>query len=256
MSFMSSAKAIYVYSNQAAKDNVTKSETINQGVSGWTSLIWLINHKEANFPVDMAWKLPSMKQQTNDGLGFMSIMQAAKDGKLGSQAAYDELVRVNRLNKFHSKNVNYRFGQPVKIITLLAILIFVLFLLQKLIVKLKTKWKSIKTRKSSKSISFDTQLDDGSMQRSFLLLSTGMLLVSVLPLPYDYYTLLRLIVTTTAVMSAYHFYKINDSKLVVIFSFIALLFNPLIQIHLNKPLWLVIDISVAAYFYSVSKKIA
>jgi hypothetical protein len=254
-SFIFSAEAMYVYSNQAAKENVRKHEIIKQDVSGWNSVVWLISHKERVFPVDPDWKVPDIAQWEKDGLNFMSISQALDDGKLNSQEAYDELVRVNRLDEFHSKNIKYRFGQPIKIIGLIAALIFVLLLLKKLVARLKKKWKSIKTNiPQSKSIS--SKSVDGSMQKSFLKFSAIMLLVSIINLPYGYYTLLRLVVTFTAIITANYFYKISSPTKVVIFSFIALLFNPLIPVHLNKPLWLIIDIALAIYMYSISKSIA
>ena len=84
-----------------------------------------------------------------------------------------------------------------------------------------------------------------------------MLLLAVLPLPYGFYTLLRIVVTASAAFAAYYFFeKGDDSQSGIILALIALLFNPLIPIHLDKAIWMPIDIGTAIYMYLVSKKVA
>jgi len=251
-SLIFSAEAMYVYSNQAAKDNVAKHKITSQNVSGWSSLAWIVSHEEKDFPVDSNWEVPSFEQSRADGLSFTVIMEAIEDGRLNSQSAYDELVQVNKLNEFHSKNIKYRFGQSVKTIGLIIVLILSLLLLKRIVKGLNKKWKSIKLKRHRQSIPIGVYSGGGSIQKGLLLLSAGMLLISVINLPYGYYTFLRFIVTLTAVTTAYCFYKTDSNDKVVIFSLIALLFNPVVPVHLNKPLWLLIDIGIAIYMYSVS----
>ena len=94
------------------------------------------------------------------------------------------------------------------------------------------------------------------MQKSFLIVAAIMLLVAVLPLPYGFYTLLRIVVTASAAFAAYYFFKEgDDSQSGIILTLIALLFNPLIPIHLDKVIWIPIDIGTAIYMYILSKKI-
>ena len=95
-----------------------------------------------------------------------------------------------------------------------------------------------------------------NIQKPLLIISSVMLLVAVLPLPYGFYTLLRIVVTASAVFAAYYFFKEGgDSQSGIILALIALLFNPLIPIHLDKVIWIPIDIGTAIYMYILSKKI-
>ena len=72
-----------------------------------------------------------------------------------------------------------------------------------------------------------------------------MLLLAVLPLPYGYYTLLRLVATGVFAWAAVITYEQNDKLLPWFFGLLALLLNPIIKIHLPKELWAVIDIGSA-----------
>jgi hypothetical protein len=68
-------------------------------------------------------------------------------------------------------------------------------------------------------------------------------------MPYGFYTLLRLVVTITAGLVAYGWLQ-RDRGSVVPFAFggIAILFNPLIPVHLSRAAWAPIDLVVAAAF--------
>ena len=73
------------------------------------------------------------------------------------------------------------------------------------------------------------------------------LLIAILPLPYGYYTLLRLVVCGATAFIAYQAYgeRGHVSGWVVVFGILALLFNPLIPVQLNRELWAPIDIGAA-----------
>ena len=76
------------------------------------------------------------------------------------------------------------------------------------------------------------------------------LIVSLADLPYGYYTLLRITVTICAGVIIYTTYK-NIGSLtpsIVLFGGIALLFNPIVPVHLTKEIWTPIDIVVAVVF--------
>lgn len=62
---------------------------------------------------------------------------------------------------------------------------------------------------------------------------------------YGYYTLLRWVVCGASVYSGFISLERNNKPWVWVFGFIALLFNPLIPIHLDRDIWHVIDIIVA-----------
>lgn len=83
-----------------------------------------------------------------------------------------------------------------------------------------------------------------------------MLIGSLLPFPYVYYQLLRLVVATTAGYIAFLKYRKNEeiSVIVIIFAFIALLFNPITPVHLTKELWVPIDLAVACVYFGYWRK--
>ena len=68
--------------------------------------------------------------------------------------------------------------------------------------------------------------------------------------PYVYYTLLRVIVFFAALSLAYDIYN-RTSKVALwcaAFIAVAILFNPLLPIHLARGIWAVIDPAIAALF--------
>ena len=72
-----------------------------------------------------------------------------------------------------------------------------------------------------------------------------MLVLGALPLPYGYYTLLRLIACSTFVVAAYLVRRADPKWLVWVYGLCALLFNPLIKVHFQKGLWSVLDLAAA-----------
>ena len=94
------------------------------------------------------------------------------------------------------------------------------------------------------------------MDKKLLYIPTAVLFVGVLPLPIGYYTLLRLVVTAAAAYIAYDTFQ-NDkqSGWIWVFGFVAILFNPLIPIYLDKEIWMVIDFVVAILFIAYSRKL-
>lgn len=73
-------------------------------------------------------------------------------------------------------------------------------------------------------------------------------LVAIFPLPYGYYTLLRIVVTIGCIVYLVSNYEGELTRGVVTFGIILILFNPLIPIWLSKPIWIPIDIVVACVF--------
>jgi len=82
------------------------------------------------------------------------------------------------------------------------------------------------------------------------LLPAILLIVALLPLPYGYYQILRLVVTITAGYIAFFEYsKHNElNRVVVAFGIIALLFNPIITVHLTRELWAITDLIVSGLY--------
>lgn len=81
-----------------------------------------------------------------------------------------------------------------------------------------------------------------------------LLLIALLPMPYGYYTLVRICI---CLYSAFLAYKSWEEKIDIwmwIFIVIAVLFNPIIPIYLNRELWAIIDIVIAiVFFISISQ---
>jgi len=81
------------------------------------------------------------------------------------------------------------------------------------------------------------------------IVASVVLLLALLPFPYAYYTLLRIVVTICAGIIAYNLKPHEDRKnWFFIFVGIAILFNPIIPIHLSRKIWGLIDIIVAVVF--------
>ena len=85
----------------------------------------------------------------------------------------------------------------------------------------------------------------------------GVLLLVAIPswLPYGFYTFLRLIICAASIYLAFAFYKLKFNGWVLVFGSIALLFNPIIPIYLNKESWIVIDfIGIILFFIAAYSK--
>lgn len=67
-------------------------------------------------------------------------------------------------------------------------------------------------------------------------------------LPYDYYTILRLVVCGVSAYGCYIAHINKDRVWYWIFGIIAFLFNPIVPIYLEKRTWVVIDLFVAGVF--------
>lgn len=79
-------------------------------------------------------------------------------------------------------------------------------------------------------------------------ISVFMLLLAIPKLPYGYYILLRWTVTATALFSVWVASEYECKLWVFVMGGIAVLFNPIIQIHVSKEAWIVIDSIVATIF--------
>ncbi|MGB9665272.1 MAG: DUF6804 family protein [Ignavibacteria bacterium] len=62
---------------------------------------------------------------------------------------------------------------------------------------------------------------------------------------YDYYTLLRFVVSSVSSFSLYFALKLKKDGWAWIFGVITILFNPILPVHLNRNTWAVIDVAVA-----------
>ena len=75
------------------------------------------------------------------------------------------------------------------------------------------------------------------------------LILCLFPLPYGFYTLIRFAVAFVTGCWAYQFYKANKKPLAIIAGAVAVLFQPLIKIVLDRMTWNVIDIALAGALF-------
>jgi hypothetical protein len=82
-------------------------------------------------------------------------------------------------------------------------------------------------------------------------ISIAMLLLAIPPIwPYGYYTLLRWVVCGTSLFIAYTAYGLNRKFWMWLIGLVAILFNPLIPVYLDKETWVVIDVVVAVVIFT------
>ena len=84
--------------------------------------------------------------------------------------------------------------------------------------------------------------------------SIVLLVLAVLPLPYGYYTLLRLVVCFTAVFLAWFSYKQQRVRWAWIMGLLALAFNPVIPLYFGREFWIFVDVATAVVFAIFLKK--
>lgn len=87
-------------------------------------------------------------------------------------------------------------------------------------------------------------------------LISGILLLIAVPnwLPYGFYTLLRWLICISAIFTATQLKNQKGDKLQLFFWGLAILFNPVAPIYLNKSLWVLIDLASSfVFFYTYSK---
>lgn len=83
-------------------------------------------------------------------------------------------------------------------------------------------------------------------------LCAALLVLALAPMPFGYYTFLRLVVTTVALISAFTFYKEDHVTWAWIFGLLGILFNPLIQVHLSRDIWMILDLLAAGLMLRAS----
>jgi hypothetical protein len=75
------------------------------------------------------------------------------------------------------------------------------------------------------------------------------LAIALFPLPYGYYTLLRVVVCLAAIVIAADSHnKPNAGAWPLAFIALAIIFNPIIPLHLGRTVWLPVDIAAALIF--------
>ncbi len=90
--------------------------------------------------------------------------------------------------------------------------------------------------------------------RIFWITPMVVLAIGILPMPYGYYTLLRLVICGCSLYFAYHLYEKKDTAFVWVFGFIAVLYNPVIPVYLyEKEIWIVVNL-ISAFVFFVKRR--
>ncbi len=82
------------------------------------------------------------------------------------------------------------------------------------------------------------------------IVASGFLFVALFDgLPYGYFTLLRFVVCAVGIYLAYRTYEDDHESLWAwLFAGVAVLFNPIIPIYLQRETWFIVDLVVGAIF--------
>jgi len=78
-----------------------------------------------------------------------------------------------------------------------------------------------------------------------IIASIALLILAVFPLPYGFYTLLRIVVFLTAGYISWFCYKSKKIKWTWTMGFMSLIFNPVIPLHFERALWVAVDLIAA-----------
>lgn len=76
-------------------------------------------------------------------------------------------------------------------------------------------------------------------------ISAALLILALADLPYGFYTFLRLVVCGTAAFGAFAAYVTDRGAWVIVLGLLALLFNPVFPVYLDRGTWAFMDIITA-----------
>lgn len=80
------------------------------------------------------------------------------------------------------------------------------------------------------------------------MIAATLLIVALADHPYDYYTILRFVVCPVAAYGAMRAHRFSQVKWSWTFGIVAVLFNPIFVVHLQRSTWRCIDAAVAVLF--------
>ena len=81
--------------------------------------------------------------------------------------------------------------------------------------------------------------------KSLKLIFAIALLFCLVPMPYGYYMLIRIVSTILFFIFAGQYYVAKKEELAITFGALAFLFQPLIKISLGREVWNMVDVAVA-----------
>jgi hypothetical protein len=93
------------------------------------------------------------------------------------------------------------------------------------------------------------------MPVAVIYVTAALLFIAVAPLPYGYYTLLRLVACVVFAFATYVAVQRRAPTLPWGLGLVALLFNPLWPVYLPREVWMVIDIGAGVLLLAVARRI-
>lgn len=93
------------------------------------------------------------------------------------------------------------------------------------------------------------------MPTAVIYICAAMLFVGAAPLPYGYYMLLRLVACGVFAFAAFVSFDRKHKTLPWVFGLVALLFNPIIKVHLPKEVWALVDVATAILLLATAKPV-
>lgn len=84
-----------------------------------------------------------------------------------------------------------------------------------------------------------------TIMKYIYLILAAVLLLCLAPMPYGYFTFVRIAATIVFLLKAIEYYKLKKEGLVITLSALAVLFQPFFKIALGRTMWNVIDVIVA-----------
>ena len=92
--------------------------------------------------------------------------------------------------------------------------------------------------------------------KTIIVIGITTLLLAVIPIwPYSFYIMLRLYIFVLALYLAYKAKQSSLTNDIIYLLIIAIIYNPLIPIHLTRAIWTPIDIAVGIFFMHKLKKL-
>lgn len=86
--------------------------------------------------------------------------------------------------------------------------------------------------------------------KSSLLLLLVMLVFAIFPMPYSYYVSLRLFTSISLVLFIYVYHKILKPRYITVLLLVIIFYNPIFRVHLNKALWIFLNLSTILIVYN------
>ncbi|OGC51263.1 hypothetical protein A2982_04165 [candidate division WWE3 bacterium RIFCSPLOWO2_01_FULL_39_13] len=94
---------------------------------------------------------------------------------------------------------------------------------------------------------------DFKITKILVAISSVLLIFAFLDLPYFYYQISRIVVSGTSFFLSYNFYLKKKAIGAVVMFLLAIIFNPIIPIYMNKDTWIIFDILAVIILVSAEK---